>query len=64
MTTSLIGLQPPECYSVSLIALLTHVTSLGIRGRTPKKGFYLRDRGSFIAQQNDRFDGIQLHEIA
>ena len=53
-----------ECYSVSLIALLTHATSLGIRGRTQRNAFIFRDRGSFIAQREERFDDIQLCEIA
>ena len=50
--------------SVSLIASLAPVTSLGIRGRTQWNVFNFRDRGSFIAQQNERLDGIQLREIA
>lgn len=53
-----------ECDSVSLIALLAFVASLGIRGRTQWNVFILRDRGSFIAQQDEHFDDIQLHEIA
>lgn len=53
-----------ECDSVSLIALLTHATSLGIWGRTQRNVLILRDRGSFIAQQDKRFDDIQLREIA
>lgn len=50
--------------SVFLIASLAPVTSLGIRGRTQWHVFNFRNRGSFIAQENERFDGIQLREIA
>ena len=53
-----------ECDSVSLIALLALVTSLVMRGRTQWNVFILRDRGSFIAHQDERFDGIQLREDA
>ena len=53
-----------ESYSVSLIALLALVASLGLRGRTQWNVFNTRDRGSLIAQQDERFDDIELHEIA
>ncbi len=53
-----------ECDSVSLIALLALVTSLRMRGPTQSNSSIFRDRGSFIAQQDGRFDGIQLRENA